>query len=42
MTQCTVMCISKKIEFFLKSKGWKTLVFYPGDELNKIDQIKNG
>ena len=42
MTQCTVMCISKKIEKFLKSKGWKTLVFNPGEEFNKIDQIKNG
>jgi Uroporphyrinogen-III synthase len=42
MTQCTVMCISKKIEIFLKSKGWKTIVFYPGEELNKIDQIQNG
>ena len=42
MTQCTVMCISKKIEIYLKSKGWKTLVFLPGEELNKIDQIKHG
>ena len=42
MTQCTVMCISKKIEKFLKSKGWKTVVFNPGEEFNKIDQIKNG
>ena len=42
MTQCTVMCISKKIEIFLKSRGWKTTVFYPGEEFNKIDQIKNG
>ena len=42
MTQCTVMCISKKIEICLKSIGWKTLVFSPGEELNKIDQIKNG
>tara|TARA_B100001175_G_C19496106_1_gene635409 strand:- start:1450 stop:2037 length:588 start_codon:yes stop_codon:yes gene_type:complete len=42
MTQCTVMCISKKIEIYLKSKGWKTAIFNPGEELNKIDQIKNG
>ena len=43
MTQCTVMCISKKIEDFLKSKGWnKTELFNPGEELVKIDQIKNG
>ena len=43
MTQCTVMCISKKIEEFLKSKGWKkTEIFNPGEELIKIDQIKNG
>ena len=28
MTHCTVMCISKKIEKFLKSKGWtKTEIF---------------
>ena len=43
MTQCTVMCISKKIEEYLKSKGWKkTAIFNPGEELVKIDQIKNG
>ena len=43
MTHCTVMCISKKIEEFLNSKGWKkTEVFNPGEELIKIDQIKNG
>jgi uroporphyrinogen-III synthase len=43
MTQCKVMCISKKIEDFLKSKGWnKTEVFNPGEELIKINQIKNG
>ena len=43
MTQCIVMCISKKIEDFFKSKGWKkTDVFNPGEELIKIDQIKNG
>ncbi len=43
MTHCTVMCISKKIEKFLKSKGWtKTEIFNPGDELIRIDQIKNG
>ena len=43
MTQCTVMCISKKIEEFLKSKGWKkTETFNPGEELLKIEQIKNG
>ena len=43
MTQCTVMCISKKIKEFLKSKGWnKTELFNPGEELIKIDQIKNG
>ena len=43
MTQCTVMCISKKIKEFLKSKGWKNIViFNPGEELIKIDQIKNG
>ena len=43
MTQCKVMCISKKIEEFLKSKGWKkTEIFSPGEELIKIDQIKNG
>jgi len=42
MTHCTVMCISKKIEEFLKSKGWKkTEVFNPGEELIRIDQIKN-
>ncbi len=43
MTQCTVMCISKKIKEFLKSKGWKNIeIFNPGEELIKIDQIKNG
>ncbi len=43
MTQCKVMCISKKIEQFLKSKGWKkTEIFSPGEELIKINQIKNG
>ena len=43
MTQCTVMCISKKIKEFLKSKGWKKIeIFNPGEELIKIDQIKNG
>ena len=43
MTHCTVMCISKKIKEFLKSRGWnKTELFNPGDELIKIDQIKNG
>ena len=43
MTHCKVMCISKKIEEFLKSKSWKkTQVFNPGEELIKIDQIKNG
>ena len=43
MTHCRVMCISKKIEEFLKSKGWKkTEVFNPGEELIKIDSIKNG
>ena len=42
MTHCTVMCISKKIEEFLKSKGWKkTENFNPGEELIRIDQIKN-
>jgi len=42
MTHCKVMCISKKIEEFLKSKGWrKTEIFNPGEELIKIDQIKN-
>ena len=42
MTQCTVMCISKKIEEFLKSKGWKkTEIFNPGEELIRIDLIKN-
>ena len=41
MTHCKVMCISKKIEEFLKSKSWKkTQVFNPGEELIKIDQIK--
>ena len=43
MTHCKVMCISKKIEKFLKSKSWKkTEVFNPGEELIKLDQIKNG
>ena len=43
MTHCVVMCISKKIEEFLKSKGWnKTKIFNPGEELIKIDSIKNG
>ena len=43
MTHCTVMCISKKIKEFLKSKGWnKTELFNPGEEMIKIDQIKNG
>ena len=42
MTHCKVMCISKKIEEFLKSKGWrKTEIFSPGEELTRIDQIKN-
>jgi len=42
MTRCKVMCISKKIEEFLKSKGWKkTEIFSPGEELIRIDQIKN-
>ena len=40
MTHCKVMCISKKIEDFLKSKGWKkTEIFNPGEELIKIDRI---
>ena len=43
MTQSTVMCISKKIKEFLKSKGWqKTETFNPGEELLKIEKIKNG
>ena len=43
MTHCKVMCISKKIEDFLKSKGWKkTEIFNPGDELKKKNQIKIG
>ena len=43
MTHCKVMCISKKIEEYLKSRGWnKTELFNPGEELIKIDQIKNG
>ena len=43
MTHCVVMCISKKIEEFLKLKGWKkTEIFNPGEELIKIDSIKNG
>jgi len=43
MTHCKVMCISKKIEEFLKSRSWKkTEIFNPGEELIKIDQIKNG
>ena len=43
MTHCTVMCISKKIKEFLKSKGWNKIeLFNPGEELIKIDQIKNG
>ena len=43
MTQCTVMCISKKIKEFLESKGWKkTETFNPGEELLKIEKIKNG
>ena len=43
MTHCVVMCISKKIDEFLKSKGWKkTEIFNPGEELIKIDSIKNG
>ena len=43
MTHCTVMCISKKIKDYLKSKGWnKTEIFSPGDELLKIEKIKNG
>tara|TARA_B000000565_G_C23695489_1_gene343668 strand:+ start:162 stop:866 length:705 start_codon:yes stop_codon:yes gene_type:complete len=43
MTQCLVMCISKKIENFFKLKGWKkTETFNPGEELIKINQIKNG
>ncbi len=42
MTHCKVMCISKKIEEFLKSKGWKkTEIFNPGEELIRIDLIKN-
>jgi len=41
MTHCTVMCISKKIEEFLKLKGWKkTEIFNPGEELIRIEQIK--
>jgi hypothetical protein len=40
MTHWRVMCISKKIEGFLKSKGWdKTEIFHPGDELIRIDPI---
>ena len=42
MTHCKVMCISKKIEKFLKSKGWKkTEIFSPGEELIRIEKIKN-
>ncbi len=37
MTRCKVMCISKKIEDFLKSKDWKnTEIFNPGEELLKL------
>ena len=43
MTHCTVMCISKKIKEFLETKGWnKIVIFNPGEELIKIDKIKNG
>ena len=37
MTGSTVMCISKKVADFFKSKGWKKIeVFNPGDELLKL------
>ena len=43
MTHCIVMCISKKIKEFLKSRGWNKIeLFNSGEELIKIDQIKNG
>ena len=42
MTHCKVMCISKKIENFLKSKRLKKLNFNSGEELLKIDSVKNG
>ena len=42
MTGSTVMCISKKIAELFKSEGWrKTEIFSPGEELTRIDQIKN-
>ena len=38
MTQCKVMCISKKIKEFLNSKNWKKVdVFIPGEEFKKIE-----
>ena len=31
MTQCTVMCISKKIEIYLKDSGLPALIKDPSD-----------
>ena len=43
MTQCKVMCISKKIKEFLNSKNWKKVdVFIPGEEFKKIENWTNG
>tara|TARA_B100000965_G_scaffold155966_1_gene129949 strand:+ start:2564 stop:3283 length:720 start_codon:yes stop_codon:yes gene_type:complete len=43
MTQCKVMCISKKIKEFLNNKGWNKLeVFLPGEELKNIERLNNG
>ena len=41
MTQCKVMCISKKIkDFFLKSKWTNIQIFSPGEEIIELEKLK--
>ena len=41
MTGSQVMCISKKVADIFITDGWKkTIVFNPGDELIKLEEIK--
>ena len=41
MTQCKVMCISKKIkDFFLRSKWTNIQIFSPGEEIIELEKLK--
>ena len=41
MTQCTVMCISKKIVDYFDKAGWKkNKIFNPGNEIIELEKIK--